>query len=464
MKSLLIVLSLLFLVIASCKKETFITGPDAKLSTSADTLHFDTLFTTTGSVTHFFRIYNNNNQKLRLSSVKLYGGSASSFKMNVDGIAGTELTNIEVGANDSIYVFVTAKVNPTVANLPFVIEDSIAIQYNGNNKKVYLDAWGQNANFYRSRLISSDEIWNNTKPYVILGGLQVDTNVTLTIEKGTKIYLHADAPFIVDGSLRINGEKFDSTRVIFRGDRLDEPYRDYPGGWPGIYFRGESKDNVLNFAIIKNAYQAIVAERPSINANPKLTLNECIIDNSFDAGILGLRTTIKAQNCLISNCGKNIVLAYGGNYDFVHCTSTAYSSSFLVHKEPVLLVTDFIRQDNSIFTAAINANFRNCIFWGDNGTVDDEVVTSKQGGSFAVNFQNCLWKVKNNPANTTLLNIIPNQNPLFDSVNTQLRKYNFRLKDDSPAKNKGLVNGIGIDLDGNLRSVGFPDIGCYERQ
>src|SRR6185436_6615061 len=100
-------------------------------------------------------------------------------------------------------------------------------------------------------------------------------------------------------------------------------------------------------------------------------------------------TYIKAQNCLISNCGKNIILAQGGQYDFNHCTIAAYSNAFLLHKEPVLLVTNFIKQNNVLLTSDIVALFRNCIFWGDNGTVDDEVITSKQGSStmFNVNFQ-----------------------------------------------------------------------------
>ncbi len=465
MKIYLLSISLIILVTASCKKESFITSADATLNTSDDSLHFDTVFTTAGSVTHFFRIYNNNDKKLRLSSVELNGGISSPFKMNVDGVAGPIAADVEVEANDSLYVFVTVKIDPTTADLPFIIQDSITIQYNGNKKIIQLEAWGQNANFLRSKLITSNETWNNTKPYVILGGLQVDTNVTLTIEKGTKIYLHADAPFLVDGTLKINGEKYDSTRVVFRGDRLDEPYRDYPAAWPGIYFRGESKDNVLNYTIIKNAFQGLVSDKPAVNGNPKLTLNECIIDNCYDAGIFGLRTNIKAQNCLISNCGKNIILAYGGIYDFTHCSSVAFSNSFLLHKEPVLLVTDFIKQDNTILTATINASFRNCIFWGDNGTVDDEVITSKQGtNSFTVNFQNCLWKAKNNPANSTTSNIIVNQNPLFDSVNTQRRIFDFRLKDESPAKNKGISTGIATDLDGKPRAVGLPDLGCFERQ
>ncbi|MFM9908898.1 MAG: hypothetical protein ACKVOW_06105 [Chitinophagaceae bacterium] len=465
MKPFVISILLLILVIASCKKESFITGSDAKLSTSADSLRFDTVFTSTGSVTHFFRIYNNNNQKLRLSSVKLNGGSSSNFKMNVDGIASSEVNNVEVEANDSVYVFVTVKINPTIADLPFVIQDSITIQYNGNKQLVQLEAWGQNANFFRSRRIITNETWTNAKPYVLLGGLQVDTNVTLTIEKGTRVYLHADAPFLVDGTLKINGEKYDSTRVIFSGDRLDEPYRDYPASWPGIYFRGESKDNILSYAIIKNSFQGIVIEKPSLNANPKIILNECIIDNCFDAGILGIRSSIKAQNCLISNCGKNIILAYGGTYDFTHCTSTAFSNSFLLHKESVLLVTDFIKQGNTILTSNLNASFKNCIFWGDNGTVEDEVITSKLGtGSFTASFQNCLWKVKNNPANSSSSNIVANQNPQFDTVNTQRRIYNFRLKDDSPALNKGIATGVAIDLDGKPRNIGLPDLGCYEKQ
>ena len=78
-------------------------------------------------------------------------------------------------------------------------------------------------------------------------------------------------------------------RVYFRGDRLDEPYKDFPASWPGIYFRSTSKDNVFNYAVIKNAYQAIAAQDPSPNANPKVTLNECIIDNAYDAGIIALQ-------------------------------------------------------------------------------------------------------------------------------------------------------------------------------
>ncbi|WP_315824928.1 choice-of-anchor Q domain-containing protein [Paraflavitalea speifideaquila] len=41
--------------------------------------------------------------------------------------------------------------------------------------------------------------------------------------------------------------------------------------------------------------------------------------------------------------------------------------------------------------------------------------------------------------------------------------YNFRLKEESPALNKGKATTLTIDLDGNPRPVGLPDLGCYEK-
>ena len=456
---------LLIVFLHSCKKESFITGREALLFTSEDTLHFDTVFTSVGSVTHYFKIYNTNNQKLRISNVQLKGGAASFFRMNVDGYAGTDITDLEMEPNDSMYVFVTVKIDPSTDNLPFVVQDSIRIAYNGNERWVQLQAWGQNARFFRTRFITADETWDNQKPYVLLGGLLIAPNATLTIEKGTRIHLHADAPLIVEGTLLVKGEKHDSTRVVFEGDRLDEPYKHFPGAWPGIYFMEKSKNNVMEYAVIKNAYQGIVSDQPSVNTQPKVLLKQCIIDNCYDAGILGFRGSVSASNCLVSNCGKNIVLAYGGNYEFTHCTSVAFSNLFLTHKDPSLYVSDFVKNGNTILTSPLNASFTNCIFWGDYGTVENEVVTGKQGsGTYSVRFDHSLWKVKSTPSNVTSTNMIANQYPLFDSVNTSKRYFNFRLREGSPAINKGAPTALPFDLDGRTRSAGIPDLGCYERQ
>ena len=448
-----------------CRKNTFITSKDAVLSLSADTLRFDTVFTATGSFTEFFKITNGNNQKLKIDNVTLKGGTQSAFKINVDGSPGPGVTNIELDANDSIFVFVTVSINPTINTRPFVIQDSIAIASNGNTTFVQLEAWGQNAHFLRNQKITGNAIWKNDLPYVILGGLQVDTTATLTIQKGCKIYLHADAPLLVDGSLQVNGEKFDSTRVYFKGDRMDYPYSGYPAAWPGIYFRGTSKNNTLQYAVIQNAYQGVIAQGLSINANPKLILNECIIDNIYDAGVYGIQTSINARNCLISNCGKNVQLVYGGNYKFVHCTMPTIANEYITHKDPVLLVSNNILVSGIVYTDVLSAVFTNCIIWSENGTADNEVVTSRQGSAaYNVNFTNCLWKVKTDPANITATGIISNTDPVFDSINVARRIFSFRLKASSPALNKGAATTVVTDLDGNPRPVGLPDLGAYEKQ
>jgi hypothetical protein len=461
---------LLFFIIlyTSCKKEDrFITASDAIVSTSTDTLKFDTVFTTAGSVTKLFKIFNNNNQKLNISNIQLMGGATSFYKMNVDGLPGTQFNNIEIAANDSVYVYATVNVNPNLSSLPFIVRDSIKIQWNGNTQFVQLQAYGKNAIFLNNQKITGNVTWNNTLPYVILGGIRVDTTATLTIQKGTKIYLHANAPFIVDGTLIAQGEKWDTTKVVFQGDRLDEPYKNYPGAWPGIIFRGQSKNNQLQYAIVKNAFQALIVEGLSINANPKLTLNETIVDNAYDAGLLCVNGSVQARNSLFSNCGTNIGLTLGGQYNFNHCTVASYSNSNLLHKDPVLFATNYLRVNNTtVNTAAMNAQFTNCIFWGDFGTVEDEVIVDRlTAAPFTVNFNKCIYKVKTalNPLINNTAGLI-NTPPQFDSINTSRSFYNFRLKAASPALNNGAATANNTDLDGNNRPVGLPDIGCYEKQ
>jgi hypothetical protein len=449
------------IIIFSCKKDSFITSPQANLSTSADTLSFDTVFTSAGSITQSFKIFNNNNQKLRLSQVKLSGGASSPFKINIDGTSANEVDNIDLAANDSLYVFVEVNVNPTTANLPFVLRDSILISYNGNQKFVQLQAYGQNAIFLNNATITGNVTWTNILPYVILGSLVVDSNATLTVQPGTRIFLHATAPFLVDGTLIVNGTKQDS--VVFNGDRLDPDYSVLPASWPGIFFRSSSKDNFLKHVNIKNAYQGVIAQDLSTDANPKLTMSRCIIDNVYDAGILGINTNIYADNCLISNCGSNILLGLGGDYRFISCTVASYNNIYIAHNNPVLQVSNFAKQGNTIFTANLKAFFQNSIFWGDGGNVDSEIVINIQGNNpFPVNFDHVLYKASSVVTNGVFDTYsIKNIEPQFDSIDVTHSYYNFMLQNTSPAKNKGITTAFPLDLDDVPRSAN-PSIGCYE--
>jgi hypothetical protein len=438
------------------------TSEDALITFSADTLRFDTVFTTTGSVTKSFKIFNRNEDRVRISSIRISGGGNSFFTMNADGTPGQDIRDLEIAGNDSLYVFAAVSIDPSNNQLPFLVQDSIFVEYNGVRKQVQLEAYGQNAVFLRNQTIARDTEWTNVLPYVILGGLRVDTAATLTIREGTRIYCHADAPLVVDGTLVATGTRSDS--IVFRSDRIDPIYRDLPAGWPGIYFRASSRNSSLTYAYIKNAYQGIVADQPSVNANPKLVLTNCVIDNSYETGIAALHSSLTASNCLVSNCGINILLVRGGNYNFTHCTVAAYSTTYLLHKNPVLIVNNWDSSDNGLVTFDLKATFTNSIFWGDYGAVDNEVVVSKKGNNpFDVSFIHNLYKAESEPPNSNLTENIRNQDPLFDSVNTAIRFFDFHLQTKpSPAINKGISTSVLTDLDSKPRDT-RPDLGCYER-
>lgn len=454
-RSLFILASLC--VILSCKKTSFITSSDALLLTSTDTLHFDTVFTTTGSITQSFKISNINDQKLLLSKIELAGGANSAFKINVDGVAGVSFSNIEIAANDSIYVFVEASINPNTNNLPFLVQDSINITYNGKEQRVQLDAYGQNAHFLRNATVTKDTIWNSELPFVILGSLTIEEGKTLTINKGVQVYCHAEAQLIVNGSLHAFGES--GNKIIFAGDRLDDYYKDLPASWQGIIFAENSKNNMLNSCEIKNASDAITVNNPSTDNNPKLKLNECVISNASGSGIFSSNSSVDAVNCLIYNCGNNIQITAGGDYNFTHCTVAGYSNNFVSHLNPVLSITN---ADSNNQTFALNANFINSIFYGDNGIVSDEIFVQQSGSSFFnLNFENDLYKGGGSLGNFT--NCIQNQDPLFVNIDAGENVFDFHLQEGSPCINAGKKTFITTDLDNNTRND-KPDIGCYEAE
>jgi hypothetical protein len=445
----------------ACNKNTLLTDLHTSVELSTDTLRFDTVFTAAGSVTKTFKIFNPLNTSLNVSTIQLMGGNTSPYHINVDGRPGIKFENTLIDANDSIYVFVTVNVNPTAAFAPFIAQDSIRIIANGVQQHLQLESYGQNARYYRNTVIKKSMIWDKTLPYVILGGVTIDSNATLTINAGTRIHLHADAPILVNGSLLCNGTKKDS--ITFQGDRLDTDYKDLPGSWPGIYFNTSSKNNLLTYTIVKNAYQGLVTLGLS-TAFPKLDLQATTVTNIYETGIAGVTSSIRAVNCLITNCGNNILLTKGGNYAFTHCTVVSYPTSYIPHKKPVIAINNW-DSTKQLESFDLNTSLTNCVFWGENGNVDDEIVVSKKGNNtFQVLLEHNLYKVKSNLQNVNVLNNMLNQPPLFDSIDISRGYFDYHFTQKlSPAINKGKLAGVVFDLDGKLRD-NKPDIGCYEKQ
>jgi hypothetical protein len=130
--SFIFITTCLSVTFISCKKDKFLIDTNAKISFSQDSVLFDTVFTTIGSTTRQIRVRNMNKQKINISSVRLQNGNSSMFTLNVDGTPGKSVSDVEILAEDSIYIFIQVNVNPTSNLSPFVIQYKILFDVNGN--------------------------------------------------------------------------------------------------------------------------------------------------------------------------------------------------------------------------------------------------------------------------------------------------------------------------------------------
>ena len=86
MKRILLPLLLLGCLLAACSdNDSFSADRGNRLTFSADTVAMDTVFSTVGSSTYTFWVFNNSGDGIRLTSVRLKNGNQTGFRANVDG-------------------------------------------------------------------------------------------------------------------------------------------------------------------------------------------------------------------------------------------------------------------------------------------------------------------------------------------------------------------------------------------
>lgn len=470
---------LALIAVSSCKKDTLITDTTAKLNFSADTVLFDTVFTTVGSVTKEIKVYNPHSQKIKISRIRLAGGINSNFRINVDGIASTEQTDIELEPNDSIFIFVKVTVDPNNSTSPLVINDSILFETNGNLQQIQLVAWGQDAYYhtpkdtihfqdgsiFRFSYAHCNTPWKNDKPHVLYGYVVVDSDSILNIPENTKIYLHKNAVLWVfkEGTLNVQGKL--GNIVTFQGDRLEQYYKDKPGQWGKIWLSAGSKNNEVNYAIIKNGYIGIHVDTTTTNpTQPTLTIENSIIENMGAAAILAQGSWVVAKNCVFANCAQYaVVLNIGGNYDFRHCTIGNYYS-LTTRQTPSLVLNNWYVDVNNIVHPRdlVNAYFGNCIIYG---ALSEEIQKdSITAALFNYRFDHCLLKTLASTNNSRYLNCVTNNDPQFKDVTNN----DYQLNAGSAAINKGLMSiadYIPFDiLRHNRTNDAAPDLGAYEKK
>lgn len=465
---------LLLTAFFACNKSDYIDNPNVSISvrtnSGIDSVKFDTVFTTQGSATQIFKIFNNNRQKIRLSNVLLAGGAKSAYQLNVNGVAGINFSNIDIDAGDSIYCFVRVNIDPTNANTPFLVNDSIAIQYNGNTKYVQLQAYGQNAVYLNNAAITNDTIWKKDLPIVLLKSITVPENKTLTIQKGSKVYVHGNASLLVDGRLLANGDTAYLDRIHFTTDRMDYvnditgngsgvDYKQLAGTWAGIDFGAKSVGNILKYVTIKNAVYGITDTlNTTVPTNIKLDLQGCIVQNNSGYGILSRLGNMSIVNSLIANNGSGVGLYAGGQYSLTYNTLVGYSNLYVSHNNPAAIL-------NGTSSFPLNVTVTNSILWGDNTNINNElgIGSNLDASKTFVKLDHSLAKYANLPSWVQLSNMLPQTDPGFVLINNDKVQYDFRLSSSSPCVGAAIpVSNIAYDLSGNKRNTLKPSIGCYE--
>lgn len=474
-----------------CQKEKFTTDPSDRLEFSTDTLRFDTVFAQLGSATRTLKIYNRHRESLRISRIYLENGDASKFRLNVDGLPGREHRDVEIAPNDSLYVFAEVTINPAdpLSASPFVVDENLLFETNGNLQAVVLEAWGQNANYLPSRFHADSTaafgcnggewVWDDPRPYVIYGQVGIG-DCTVRIPAGTRVYVHGGLTkvavdsvttafrndgllfFYANGRLIVEGTR--ENPVIFEGDRLEPEFDEAPGQWTGILLTDATQGHRIDHCIIRNSVLGVY-----VDSAAELTVRNTQIYNTTNGGIIGVHATVTAENCLFYNHGAYAVqLTYGGDYTFTYCTAASYG----VDGESIYLgnVRCLDQACQTYYINPLRARFYNCIAYGSRA---DQIGLFDRVGNdpalFDYRFEHCVVRVRDLIKPEAYPDFPDHCQPCFfaeqgDTLFLDPNRNNYRLDTLGSAANRYAVPvpGLDTDLDGKMRDPLTPDAGCFE--
>ena len=326
MKRIFLFLSIawLFMLFACSDNDDFTTSSSAHLSFSTDSVKMDTIFSTVGSRTYDFWVYNRSKSGLRLRSVRLLQGNQTGFRVNVDGSyldnsTGSIVNDLEVRKGDSIRVFVELTAPENQQDTPQMIEDQLLfLLESGVEQRICLRGYAWDAVLLRDVVISRDTIIESAKPIVVYGGMRVDSAATLTL-RGTTLYFHDKAGLDVYGTLLADS-------VVFRGDRLDHmfnylPYDRVSGQWRGIRICSSSFHNRFVNSVIRNSEYGIVCDSAAfIDNEQRLYMENSVIHNCAGPGLQAFNASIGLLRCQLSNTLGPCLAVYGGVAVIDHCT------------------------------------------------------------------------------------------------------------------------------------------------
>lgn len=504
----LVVIIGIIISVSSCRDDFEFELSSGQLEFSTDTLYLDTVFTNIGSSTYQFKVYNRSDEDISIPSVGLVQGDLSKYRLNVDGVPGKSFQEVEILANDSIFIFVevTADINEIASqNLQFLYTDQIQFDSGTNEQSVELVTLVQDAVFLfperfddgstETLTLGQDEEGNdiviegfflddseltftNEKPYVIYGYAAVPAGKTLEVQAGARVHFHDNSGIIVanTGSIQANGtlsqdQELLEGEIIFEGDRLEPAFADVPGQWGAIWMTQGSTNNSFDHVTIKNATVGLLMDSNDGTANPTLSIKNTQIYNSSNVGLLARTGFVEAENLVVNNSGQvSVNLSLGGRYSFKHCTIANYWQNSFRNFPALLIENQLETQEQTFVVDLVEATFSNCIVYGNERV--EVGFNPSEDAEFNFKFENSLLRI--DPFNNALFDlpeydlddpskydgILLNEDPLF--MDTQLNQ--LIISNESPAVNLGNLGtaaDVPFDILGASRTAN-PDAGAYQ--
>ncbi len=448
----------ILLTAISCNRDDInFESPSELLRFSQDTLFLDTVYNQVRSETYAVKIYNNEDKDVMIPKIALEKGASSLYRINVDGKAGTDFTDIPLRKKDSLYIFV--EIAPIANATEAIAEDRIQFQTPAGSQHVTLFSVVQDAEFYiesktNPNILTSNTTWTNNKAKIIFGNLTVEAGKTLDIQKGTKIYFHKNSGLKIrkNGKLNVNGDL--GEEVIFRGDRNDTRYDTIPKNWQGISMDTNSTLN-MNYAKVFGGTVGLEMNQTTAS------IDNSIFHTHQEFGILAINSNVTAKNLVMNNSGEaNFGIFKGGTYNIIHSTLANYWNLNSALPGLGLYATNEYTNGTTTEQGALTLNIKNSIIYTDS---DNAVLFKPTAGqTFNYTFQNSLLKYGSGATYNVDAGSIKNQDPKFQNYFTQ--KMNLRLKEDSPAKGKGNVAvaaTVPLDIVKVSRTV-TPSMGAYQ--
>ncbi len=468
-KSLLFLSVLMLIFAVSCNQDDIsFDAPSKELRFSRDTVFCDTVYHQVRSETYAVKVYNNEDKDVMIPRIHLEKGASSLYRINVDGKPGHDFQNVPLRKKDSMYIYV--EIAPQATGPEAIAEDRILFTTGVGQQHVTLFSVVQDAEFYiqtpsNPNIITNHTTWTNNKAKIIYGNLTIDQNVSLDIEPGTKVYFHKNSGMKVSQGAFLNINGTSDNQVILRGDRNDTYYDTIPRNWKSIKMEEGSTLN-MNHARLFGGTTGL--EMKQVNAN----IRNSFIHTFQDYGIYAVGCTVNASNLVMNNCGESAIGIFrGGNHSYTHVTIANYSQVLFNQNRMGIFATNEWKNENGQITlgALQNLNILNSIVYSDRGdSVNFEAINGQQ---FQYLIQNSLIKYSglsgagfmfdNNPTNS-IIQSYKNEDPKF--VNYFAAQMNLRVKNDSPAKNKGNVTIAGTvptDIVGVSRTSN-PTLGAYQ--